>query len=96
MISEILTPKDWGSNTISLNFEFIVPATGQVVPGDASYARFRLNYEQGVNPISGGMDFGEVEAYGITQSCVPEPTTIVLLGIGLLILGVTGKKKIKS
>ncbi len=81
---------DYGDNLLSFNF---------TVPSDAvlgeTWMRSRFTFDGNLAPTDagmGGMAFtGEVEDYAVSVAPIPEPSTFLLLGTGLLGLAGYGR-----
>ena len=95
VISAIIDPSTWGAGvfTKTLDFTFL-NGDGPTGP---FYARFRLNYDEGVNAATGAKNTGEVEDYGgcsLGQPChgqgVPEIDAASGTGAITLLLGSLG------
>ena len=74
-----------GANSLSL----AVP--GGAIPGD-TYARFRFNTSGGLSPYGWACN-GEVEDYLVSIVSTPEPTTAVLMALGLTGLAYQGRRR---
>lgn len=93
VISEILDPSTWMDDFVTESYTF------SVAPGPTGpfYARFRLNYDEGVNAATGDVSTGEVEDYGCSLegggAChgqIPLPATFGLMPLGGLLAGLFG------
>jgi hypothetical protein len=71
-------PSSWGQNTKVVH----VPISDYKPSGLGNYIRWRLTYGAPATGPAGFSNYGEVEDYFLT----PEPTTILLLGSGLVVL----------
>jgi len=94
IISFTTDPSTWGQNSMLFPETFL---NGWGPPGPM-YARFRLSYDEGVNPSAGFKAWGEVEDYGgdvlkHAQAPIPEPATILLLSAGLAGLVAKSRKR---
>ncbi|MBI4652070.1 PEP-CTERM sorting domain-containing protein [Candidatus Desantisbacteria bacterium] len=84
-ISFTANPTAWGQNSAVYR---------EYVHYDEDYSsRFRVSYNEGANNYFGAKSWGEVEDYKTEVPPVPEPSTLLLLGCG--VLGLFGAHKRK-
>ena len=91
IVSKVLDPSTWGSNGKTLAYTF-VNGPG---PNGPFYARFRLNYDEGVNTPIGVYNTGSIQDFGGDIKEVqetPEPSSILLIFAGLFswVSGIVG------